>query len=633
MMSKTACKWDGSDCTLSLSKNRCVKRTVPSAFCTQSQTSSYNYDSLNQLIFAGLEGKFELTSDPEKEDQYTGRFLEDYEGQETIEEVQNTELIELDYAAGSIGLALGGTYPVTRVELTPDSPVHRVEERNLAVYYSTNNYEYTEVAQDDYKLTIDEEGRIRIIFNQPVSARYIKVKSYFDDRDENFEPVNKAEFVNEAQDIIKVYYYVSERAENYSYDAVGNRTEETITQRYTTNIDYSYYASSSRLKERVTDDGEKTAYVYDNNGNLIKKGTGYTISGDSVIFALDGEEYWEYEYDLLDRLTSVKKNGITVASYTYNHEGLRIKKEDLDRTIYYTFGLNGEVLYEQEDTGYMEYIYVGGQHFARVDGDVISGVAATYFYHTDHLGSTVLVTTENGEIVWSTEYTPFGSITLEEGQLDFKAAIKFTGKDLDEDAGLYYYNARWYDSEVGRFISADSYKGELENPQTLNLYVYTLNNPLIYVDLTGNYAIQDMWADDIRWDETLNNHYTEQEHIDYLKSFKSFKEKYTFEGELQRYKLVFEHELGLLRTEQKIASLIPIYANSLKVLLERDVWNLVSGNSTITDNRAIESVIEDLVLGVASKYGNISQYDERLMNISTAIQESQLTYDLQKIAR
>jgi YD repeat-containing protein len=150
------------------------------------------------------------------------------------------------------------------------------------VYYSSNNYEYTEAADTDYELKKDEEGQIRITFTEPVSARYIKVKSYFDDRDENFEAVNKAEFVNEAQDIIKVYYYVSERAENYSYDAVGNRIEETITQRYTTDISYSYYSNSSRLKERVTDDGEKTAYVYDNNGNLIKKGNSYTISGDSV---------------------------------------------------------------------------------------------------------------------------------------------------------------------------------------------------------------------------------------------------------------------------------------------------------------------------------------------------------------
>ena len=57
---------------------------------------------------------------------------------------------------------------------------------------------------------------------------------------------------------------------------------------------------------------------------------------------------------------------------------------------------------------------------------------------------------------------------------------------------MYYYNARWYDREIGRFISADTYKGELEYPQTLNLYVYVLNNPLVYVDPSGN-IVETAW--------------------------------------------------------------------------------------------------------------------------------------------
>ena len=57
---------------------------------------------------------------------------------------------------------------------------------------------------------------------------------------------------------------------------------------------------------------------------------------------------------------------------------------------------------------------------------------------------------------------------------------------MDEDTGLYYFNARWYDQEVGRFITEDSYHGELNNPQTLNLYVYVAQNPMRYVDPTGN---------------------------------------------------------------------------------------------------------------------------------------------------
>jgi RHS repeat-associated protein len=166
---------------------------------------------------------------------------------------------------------------------------------------------------------------------------------------------------------------------------------------------------------------------------------------------------------------------------------LRLKKETAESAIYYVFGLNGKVLYEQENSQYMEYIYVGSKHFARVDGNTVTGVSETYFYHTDNLGSTVLVSSIAAEIVWSSEYTPFGKITMEEGI--FEKAVKFTGKDLDEDTGLYYYNARWYDVEIGRFTSVDTYKGELENPQTLNLYIYTTNNPLIYVDPDGRDAL------------------------------------------------------------------------------------------------------------------------------------------------
>ena len=120
-----------------------------------------------------------------------------------------------------------------------------------------------------------------------------------------------------------------------------------------------------------------------------------------------------------------------------------------------------------------------GRHFARVDGyrTTTTEKRTTYFYHTDHLGSTVLVTDENGATVWSTEYTPFGSLTFAEGKL--KRAAKFTGKDLDEDTGLYYFNARWYDSEIGRFISEDPIK------DGVNWYTYAANNPLRFVDPMG----------------------------------------------------------------------------------------------------------------------------------------------------
>ena len=62
---------------------------------------------------------------------------------------------------------------------------------------------------------------------------------------------------------------------------------------------------------------------------------------------------------------------------------------------------------------------------------------------------------------------------------------KFTGQRLDS-TGLYYYNARYYDSTIGRFISADTIVPDPANPQTLNRYSYVLNNPLKYTDPTGH---------------------------------------------------------------------------------------------------------------------------------------------------
>ena len=151
-------------------------------------------------------------------------------------------------------------------------------------------------------------------------------------------------------------------------------------------------------------------------------------------------------------------------------------------TIDYAFDQGGNVLYQQEGSDYTENVYVLGKHFARVDGNLDNpGQITKYFYETDHLGSTVAVTDANGNKVWDTEYTPFGDRAVITGSL--AGAIDFTGKDLDEDTGLYYYNARYaYDQELGRFMSEDA----IADPKNPNLYTYCANNPLTNVDPSGN---------------------------------------------------------------------------------------------------------------------------------------------------
>ena len=111
---------------------------------------------------------------------------------------------------------------------------------------------------------------------------------------------------------------------------------------------------------------------------------------------------------------------------------------------------------------------------------------AIFYYHADHLSSTQLVTDENGCVVTMVDYEPFGA--GETGGDPDK--YLFTGKEKDSSQ-LYYYGARYYDPALGRFLTRDPKPGELANPQSLNRYVYCLNNPLRYQDIWGLSASGD----------------------------------------------------------------------------------------------------------------------------------------------
>ena len=98
-----------------------------------------------------------------------------------------------------------------------------------------------------------------------------------------------------------------------------------------------------------------------------------------------------------------------------------------------------------------------------------------YFTHTDHLGSVTAVTDSDGTLVWNNEYLPFG----DEAKTTNSRFAMFTGKQKDVDTGLFYYNARWYDASLGRFVSQDPIRSGV------NWYAYANVNPLKYTDPTG----------------------------------------------------------------------------------------------------------------------------------------------------
>ena len=107
------------------------------------------------------------------------------------------------------------------------------------------------------------------------------------------------------------------------------------------------------------------------------------------------------------------------------------------------------------------------------------------FYHTDHLGSSNVITDGSGNVVEIAEYTPYGSLANHTGTVDVDH--KFTGQRYDVSTGLYFYNARYYDPTLGRFTQPDTIVQSPSDPQSLNRYSYVRNNPVRFVDPSGHF--------------------------------------------------------------------------------------------------------------------------------------------------
>jgi RHS repeat-associated protein len=134
-----------------------------------------------------------------------------------------------------------------------------------------------------------------------------------------------------------------------------------------------------------------------------------------------------------------------------------------------------------------KYVFAGSQRIA------VKTNTDTWYYHPDHLGSSSIVTDSTGNKSEAIYYYPYGGTRQDTGSVSVKH--KFTGQELDDETGLYYYGARYYDPQLGRFISADSIVQAPFDPQTLNRYSYCRNNPIIYSDPSGHwFGIDDLIA-------------------------------------------------------------------------------------------------------------------------------------------
>ncbi|MCK9296596.1 MAG: DUF6531 domain-containing protein [Desulfobulbaceae bacterium] len=298
-------------------------------------------------------------------------------------------------------------------------------------------------------------------------------------------------------------------SESLSYDPVGNR----ISGPRWDDI-YTHNEANQLLASR------KFEFLYDANGNQSAK----------IETSSDDQDTWTYEYDFENRLvkaTSTKEDEIKTVSFKYDPFGRRIEKrvEEIEpgdqascvktRTYNYVYD-NEDIILEirsggddedGEDQGHSES---GKRHWQKriskpsinrfVHGPGIDEPLAieqngrVYFYHADGLGSIISLTDANGQLVQTYEYDSFGNMR-QEGNL-VKQSYGFTGREWDGETGLYFYRARYYDPQIGRFISKDpiGFAGG-----DVVLYGYVNGNPVNNVDPDG------LWWRFVGWEDKRVN--------------------------------------------------------------------------------------------------------------------------------
>ena len=106
-----------------------------------------------------------------------------------------------------------------------------------------------------------------------------------------------------------------------------------------------------------------------------------------------------------------------------------------------------------------------------------------FYYHPDHLGSSSYITNLDGEVTQHIEYVPFGEVFIEERNNTWNTPYLFNAKEFDEETGMYYYGARYYESRLSLWMSIDRFAEKYYN---ISPYSFGADNPLISIDINGD---------------------------------------------------------------------------------------------------------------------------------------------------
>lgn len=276
--------------------------------------------------------------------------------------------------------------------------------------------------------------------------------------------------ITKRQDLLK-----NERTETYGYDAIS----QLVSFKRGTVVNNTYHFDLLGNRMKVVENGMTTNYTANNMNayTSVSCKLSFTPHYDDNGNMLNDDKH-SYAYDWNNRQVGVDDGVVTLK---YDALGRRIFKNGI--TYFYV----GDQMVEKYADGQIASSYLYGNS---IDETLqMTKGNAVYYYHTNHLGSTMALSDANGTLVERVEYDSYGLPTFLDaaGNTIAQSAvgndILFTGREYDAESGTYYYRARSMNPKVGRFMQKDP----LMCIYQCNLLEYAGSNPIIKVDKLGLY--------------------------------------------------------------------------------------------------------------------------------------------------
>ena len=269
---------------------------------------------------------------------------------------------------------------------------------------------------------------------------------------------------------------------NYWYDADGERTVKTsgesdqvyvnseIAGGRTNTAKFSLYVSPYLVANQG---GRYTKHIYIGSQHVVSKiGDFDSYGSDPRRIQYAGSETdglsVDYKVKYAQQLQAIKDNYATFA-VPYNGED---NNDYVDGKGFCCNDGSLEAAQARVMTRAMKNNFQEGDAYEKMQ----------FYYHPDHLGSSSYITNLDGEVVQHIEYVPFGEVFVEERNNIWNTPYLFNAKEFDEETGLYYYGARYYEPRVSLWISVDPL---VELYRNISPYAYVANNPIVYTDPDG----------------------------------------------------------------------------------------------------------------------------------------------------